>query len=43
MAEAEPVAGTVSLVYDARGKRVSKQSTDGTLTGFIWDMKRGHP
>ena len=40
MAEAHPAAGLVSLVYDARGKRVSKQAMDRTVIVFIYDFDR---
>ena len=37
---AHPAAGLVSLVYDARGKRVSKQAMDRTVIVFIYDFDR---
>lgn len=40
MATAEPAAGTVTLTYNADQQRAAKQSTDGAVTGFLYDYKR---
>ena len=40
MVTAEPAAGTVTLTYNADQQRAAKQSTDGSVTGFLYDYKR---
>ena len=40
MATAEPAAGIVTLTYNADQQRAVKQSTDGAVTGFLYDYKR---
>ena len=40
MITAEPAAGTVTLAYNADGQRTAKQSTDGSVTGFLYDYKK---
>ena len=39
MATAEPVAGIVNFTYNADGQRVAKQSTDGSVMGYLYDYK----
>jgi YD repeat-containing protein len=40
MVSAEPAAGTVTFTYNADGQRVAKQSTDASVTGYLYDYKR---
>jgi RHS repeat-associated protein len=40
MATAEPAAGTMQFTYNADGQRIAKQSTDSSVTGYLYDYKR---
>ncbi|NNM87187.1 MAG: hypothetical protein HKL95_01575, partial [Phycisphaerae bacterium] len=40
MATAEPAAGIVTLTYNADQQRVAKESTDASVTGYLYDYKK---
>jgi RHS repeat-associated protein len=40
MATAEPAAGTTQFTYNTDGQRIAKQSTDSSVTGYLYDYKR---
>jgi RHS repeat-associated protein len=40
LSSVEVAAGTVTLTYNADGQRTAKQSTDGSVTGFLYDYKK---
>ncbi|NNM87189.1 MAG: hypothetical protein HKL95_01585, partial [Phycisphaerae bacterium] len=40
MATAEPAAGMVTLTYNADQQRVAKESTDASVTGYLYDYKK---
>ena len=40
MVSTEVAAGMVTFTYNADGQRVAKQSTDGSVVGYLYDDKR---